>query len=136
MTYLARHSLLLALVVLSGCSLTGPQPSEQPPVPSEPPQPSQQPGQPSTPRPSLPTLPPKPSQQQTHPRFAPPPGGNSYWDNGLSVYVIKSQPDLYYRDRTYYRWSDGWSWASSPSGPWQSTDSSGIPAGLGRKYPQ
>ncbi len=77
-----------------------------------------------------------PQQAQNHPRFAPPPGGNSYWDGGLGVYVLKGQRDLFYRERTYYRWSGGWSWASNPQGPWQPTDSSAVPAGLGRQYAQ
>ncbi|TXH93897.1 MAG: hypothetical protein E6Q72_06825 [Pseudomonas sp.] len=71
-------------------------------------------------------------KQQSHPRYAPPPGGNAYWDPALTVYVIQGSPRLYYRERVYYRWSRGWSWASSPVGPWQPTDSSGVPAALGR----
>lgn len=70
--------------------------------------------------------------QQSHPRYAPPPGGNAYWDPTLGVYVIQGSTRLYYRERVYYRWNRGWNWASSPSGPWQPTDSSGVPAGLGR----
>ncbi|MDG9924837.1 MULTISPECIES: hypothetical protein [unclassified Pseudomonas] len=71
-------------------------------------------------------------KQQSHPRYAPPPGGNAYWDPALGVYVIQGSTKLYYRERVYYRWDRGWNWASSPSGPWQPTDSSGVPAGLGR----
>ena len=73
-------------------------------------------------------------KQQSHPRYAPPPGGNAYWDSALGVYVIQGADKLYYRERVYYRWSGGWAWASSPNGPWQPTDSSGVPAGLGRAF--
>jgi hypothetical protein len=100
---LVSLSLLLAL---SGCAL--------------------QPG--VTPKGSEPAAP----KQQSHPRYAPPPGGNAYWDPALGVYVIEGSTKLYYRERVYYRWDRGWNWASSPSGPWQPTDSSGVPAGLGR----
>lgn len=102
----ARLLPLLLLLAISGCSL-------QPPAPVE------------TSR---------PGQGLTHPRFAPPPGGNSYWDAKLGVYVLKGADELYYRERTYYRRSHGWAWASSPAGPWQPTDSSGVPAGLTRAF--
>ncbi|HBX54497.1 hypothetical protein [Pseudomonas sp. UBA2684] len=71
---------------------------------------------------------------KSHPRFAPPPGADSHWDGGLGVYVVDGSRDLYYRERTYYRWSGGWSWATNPQGPWQPTDSSGVPPGLYRRY--
>lgn len=74
----------------------------------------------------------EPARQHSHPRYAPPPGGNAYWDPALGVYVIQGSSKLYYRERVYYRWDRGWSWASSPRGPWQPTDSSGVPAALGR----
>lgn len=107
MSGLGRHLPLVLLVLLGGCSLSG----MQLPVPQTAPQ-----------------------QTQNHPHFAPPPGGNSYWDGGLGVYVLKGSRDLYYRERIYYRWTEGWSWASQPQGPWQPTDASGVPAGLGRRY--
>lgn len=129
MTHSVRLSLVLFLVLLGGCSVSRTLPPSTPPA-QQPQLPSQQPGQ------TLPEKPQQPSIQQTHPRFAPPPGGNSYWDNQLSVYVIKTEANLYYRDRTYYRWNNGWSWASSQRGPWLPTDSSGVPAALGRKYAQ
>lgn len=72
---------------------------------------------------------------KSHPRYAPPPGAQSHWDAGLGVYVVAGARDLYYRERTYYRWSNGWSWATHPQGPWQPTDSSGVPPGLYRHYP-
>lgn len=87
-------------------------------------------------QPSLPVEASRPGQAQNHPRFAPPPGGNSYWDAKLGVYVLKGGGELYYRERTYYRWNHGWAWASNPQGPWQATDISGVPPGLGHKYGQ
>lgn len=75
-----------------------------------------------------------PSGSSNHPRFAPPPGVASHWDARLGVYVVGGVADLYYRERTYYRWSSGWSWASNPQGPWLATDSSGVPPGLYRRY--
>lgn len=71
-----------------------------------------------------------------HPRFAPPPGAQSRWDAALGVYVVGGSAHLYYRERTYYRWNSGWSWASNPQGPWLPTDSSGVPPGLYRRYAQ
>jgi hypothetical protein len=77
-----------------------------------------------------------PSGGGNHPRFAPPPGAQSHWDAALGVYVLGGARHLYYRERTYYRWNAGWSWASNPQGPWQPTDSSGVPPGLHRRYAQ
>lgn len=74
------------------------------------------------------------AQPQSHPRYAPPPGGNAYWNPSLGVYVLQGSSKVYYRERVYYRWSQGWSWSSSPQGPWQPTDSSGVPAALGRTF--
>ena len=50
------------------------------------------------------------------------------------VYVIRGERDLYYRQRTYYRWDGGWFWSTSPQGPWTETDARGIPPGLSRRY--
>jgi hypothetical protein len=77
-----------------------------------------------------------PSGSSNHPRFAPPPGVDSHWDAGLGVYVLSGTRHLYYRERTYFRWDSGWSWASNAQGPWRPTDSSGVPAGLQRRYAQ
>lgn len=66
--------------------------------------------------------------------FAPPPGGKGVWDGSLGVYVIRGERDLYYRQRTYYRWDGGWFWSTSPQGPWTETDARGIPPGLSRRY--
>lgn len=77
-----------------------------------------------------------PSGSSNHPRFAPPPGAQSRWDGQLGVYVVGGARDLYYRERTYYRWNSGWSWASNPNGPWSPTDSSSVPPGLHHRYAQ
>ena len=79
-------------------------------------------------------MPSKPAPR-TSASFAPPPSGPSHWDQRLGVYVLEDQQNVYYRQRTYYRWNDGWSWATSPSGPWEGTDSGGVPPGLGRQHP-
>ncbi|AYC32567.1 hypothetical protein D3880_09310 [Pseudomonas cavernae] len=81
-------------------------------------------------------VPKPPSIMKAHPRYAPPPGGNCHWDNNLGVYVLENARDLYYRERTYYRWDNGWFWSNSPQGPWQETDSSGVPPGLTKRYAQ
>ena len=99
--------LAVALMSLSGCAVHSSAPISQNPVISK-----------------------------SHPRYAPPPGAESHWDAGLGVYVVGGARDLYYRERTYYRWNSGWSWSSNPNGPWQPTDSSGVPPGLYRRYAQ
>ena len=71
---------------------------------------------------------------KAHAHFAPPPDGPSHWDPQLQVYVLQNSPHLYYRQRTYYRWNNGWTWSTSPSGPWQETDSSGVPPGLSKQF--
>jgi hypothetical protein len=134
----ARCAAAVLLVLLAGCSA--------PPISSEPPQqpfplpPSTTPDTPqrSTQQPKsapLPTQTPASTRMKAHPHFAPPPGVSSYWDTQLGVYVLDQVPNLYYRERTYYRWNDGWSWATYANGPWKDTDSSGIPPGLNRLHP-
>jgi hypothetical protein len=71
-----------------------------------------------------------------HPHFAPPPQGPSHWDEKLGAHVLENTPAVYYRQRTYYRWNNGWSWAVQPQGPWQACASSAVPAGLSRHYGQ
>jgi hypothetical protein len=71
-----------------------------------------------------------------HPHFAPPPQGHSHWDAQLGVHVLENAPALYYRERTYYHWNNGWSWAVQPAGPWQACPSSAVPPGLSRHYGQ
>jgi len=107
MTSLTRIALFGLALSLSGCTLHSSAPITQPSAISK-----------------------------AHPRFAPPPGGNSHWDTSLGVYVLNNARDLYYRERIYYRWNRGWSWGSSPHGPWQPTDSGGVPPGLNRRYAQ
>ena len=57
------------------------------------------------------------SPVKAHAHFAPPPDGPSHWDPQLQVYVLQGSPQLYYRQRTYYRWQQGWSWATQAAGP-------------------
>ncbi|WP_236201158.1 hypothetical protein [Pseudomonas pseudonitroreducens] len=125
-----------AMLVLGGC-VVQPQQPEQPPVqtsppsqPSKPIPPAKTSSSPITPQPSTAPAAKRPTQ------FAPPPGGKGRWDASLGVYVIQGQKDLYYRQRTYYHWDNGWYWGVGPQGPWTETDSSGVPPGLTRKYAQ
>ncbi|WP_374442407.1 hypothetical protein [Pseudomonas panipatensis] len=128
---------LAALLALGGCVAQQPQPESPPP--------GSQPGgnsagatrQPNKPAPRT-AITPSPSgssaKSRSHTQFAPPPGGTGRWDASLGVYVIQGQKDLYYRQRTYYHWADGWYWGVSPNGPWTATDASGVPPGLNRRY--
>ena len=125
-----------AMLVLGGC-VVQPQQPEQPPQQTSPPAhpttptpPPKQSSSPITPQPSSAPAAKRPTQ------FAPPPGGKGRWDASLGVYVIQGQKDLYYRQRTYYHWDNGWYWSVGPQGPWTETDSSGVPPGLTRKYAQ
>lgn len=122
-----RSQLLGALALaslLAGCA-TSPPPGRPAEVPA-PPQPSV----------SLPSKPATPTRLRTHPRFAPPPDVPSYWDTRLGVYVLQDRPQVFYRERVYYRWGAGWSSASHPEGPWRPVDSSNVPAGLSRHFAQ
>ncbi|KAF1053997.1 MAG: hypothetical protein GAK43_01128 [Stenotrophomonas maltophilia] len=131
-----RTLALAALLALGGCVTHTPEPQQ--PLPPA--------GQPSGPTPgSLPpgktpshAITPNPgggsSAPRSHTQFAPPPGGQGRWDASLGVYVIQGQKNLYYRQRTYYRWDNGWSWSVSPQGPWTTTDASGVPPALNRRY--
>jgi hypothetical protein len=135
MTAIARIALLSAVLGLSACAVQ--QPTEhQAPAPFPPSQPSPTPS--TSPVPSKPTIPAKPSKPlpRTSASFAPPPGGNSHWDPKLGVYVLDDQPNTFYRQRTYYRWDNGWSRSISPNGPWEDTDIHGVPGGLGRQFGQ
>ena len=79
-------------------------------------------------KPSTPvTAPPKKPVPTSSPTFAPPPGAASHWDGNMKVYVLEDQPDTFYRQRTYYRWSNGWSRSISPNGPWEETNVQGVP---------
>ncbi|QXH50021.1 hypothetical protein KSS94_18985 [Pseudomonas fakonensis] len=131
-----RLTLITLALGLSACTVH--QPVEREPLP-----PIE-----STPQPQGPVVKPLPGRQPSGPAaipkpmprtsasFAPPPGGASHWDPKLGVYVLEKQPNTFYRQRTYYRWNSGWSWSLSPNGPWQETDSSGVPGGLGRAFAQ
>lgn len=127
----ARITLLGLALGLSACAVQPPEPHGQEPIQSLPG--SQQPG---SPRPTTPKIPPKAPAPtpKTSASFAPPPGGNSHWDARMGVYVMDDQPNTFYRQRTYYQWNNGWSWSTRPDGPWQATDASGVPAGLGRQF--
>lgn len=137
MNSIARLTLICLAVGLSACTVHQPSESTAPPIKTLPPQPTTQP----VPRPS--TVPSKPvitpatkPMPRTSASFAPPPGGASHWDPRMGVYVLEGQTNTFYRQRTYYRWNNGWSWSTNLSGPWQETDSSGVPGGLGRAFAQ
>lgn len=135
-----RLTLITLALGLSACTVHGPssQPEPEPPIKRLPPKgPVVTPlpgGQPAGPG-SKPAPPAKPVPR-TSASFAPPPGGASHWDPKLGVYVLDKKPNTFYRQRTYYRFDNGWSWSVSPDGPWQQTDSSGVPGGLGRAFGQ
>ncbi|MEB0043044.1 MULTISPECIES: hypothetical protein [unclassified Pseudomonas] len=131
MSAAARITLLSLVLGLSACALQPPAPQSSEPIP---PQPGT--SQPSAPHKAPQPVPqhPAPGAPQTSAHFAPPPGGNSHWDSQLGVYVLDDQPDTFYRQRTYYRWDNGWSWSTARNGPWQATDVNGVPPGLGRQF--
>ncbi|MBP5105528.1 hypothetical protein [Pseudomonas protegens] len=132
MTAIARITLLSLVLGLSACTVHRPVPTSSEPIPpagpSTRPAPSTAPGTPSAPIPAAKPLP------RTSASFAPPPGGHSHWDARLGVYVLDDQSNTFYRQRTYYRWNNGWSRSISPDGPWEGTDIHGVPAGLGRQF--
>jgi len=132
---IARVSLLTLIAGLSACAVQHPQPQPNAPtIPSLPQtRPAPQPGRPLPVTPGNPASKPAP---RTSASFAPPPGGASHWEPKLGVYVLEGQADTYYRQRTYYRWNGGWTWATSLDGPWQATDTGGVPPGLGRLHGQ
>ncbi|MCP1444155.1 hypothetical protein J3D54_003287 [Pseudomonas sp. GGS8] len=131
MTAIARITLLSMVLGLSACAVQQPEPTRLPPIP--PSGPSTKPAPTTTP--SKPVKPSKPVPR-TSASFAPPPGGNSHWDAKLGVYVLDNQTNTFYRQRTYYRWNNGWSRSISPNGPWEETDIHGVPGGLGRQFGQ
>ena len=136
MTVLARITLLSLVLGLSACTVQQPTPdtSPLPPIPpsgpTTKPKPTTAPGKPVTPNKPAKPLP------RTSASFAPPPGGNSHWDAKLGVYVLHDHSNVFYRQRTYYRWDNGWSRSISPQGPWEDTDIHGVPSGLGRQFGQ
>ncbi|MGC5700310.1 hypothetical protein J4P02_08890 [Pseudomonas sp. NFXW11] len=132
MTAIARITLLSLVLGVSACTVQRPAPTSSEPIPpslpTTRPVPSQAPGKPATTIPAAKPLP------RTSASFAPPPGGHSHWDARLGVYVLDNQSNTFYRQRTYYRWNNGWSRSISPDGPWEDTDIHGVPAGLGRQF--
>jgi hypothetical protein len=119
---------------MSACAVHRPEPTTNlPPIP--PSQPSPTPSTSPTPGKSIPAKPSKPVPR-TSASFAPPPGGNSHWDQKLGVYVLDDQPNTFYRQRTYFRWNNGWTRSVSPNGPWEDTDIHGVPPGLGKQFGQ
>jgi len=134
MTAIARITLLSLVLGLSACAVQRPTYTAPPPIPPSQPgthtSPSTAPGKPVTP------LKPAKPQPRTSASFAPPPGGNSHWDAKLGVYVLDNQTDTFYRQRTYYRWNNGWSRSISPNGPWEDIDVHGVPPGLSKQYAQ
>eukprot|EP01133_Synstelium_polycarpum_P008904 gene8904-10434_t len=130
MTAIARITLLSLVLGLSACAV------HRPPSPTGPTIPPTGPStQPST-QPSSPVIKPSKPVPSSSPTFAPPPGAASHWDGKMQVYVLDEQPDTFYRQRTYYRWSNGWSRSISPNGPWEETDVHGVPPGLSKQYAQ
>jgi hypothetical protein len=124
----ARITLLGLVLGLSACAVQPTGPRSQEPIQTLP-------GKPAPGKPSAPVTPKAPAAgPKTSANFAPPPGGNSHWDARLGVHVLDDQTDTFYRQRTYYRWNNGWTWSTSRNGPWQETDSSGVPAGLGTQF--
>jgi len=107
MTAIARITLLSLVLGLSACAVQPPEPTSPPPIPPSQPRPTPSP----TPAPGKPSIPAKPAKPmpRTSASFAPPPGGNSHWDAKLGVYVLEDQTNTFYRQRTYYRWNNGWS---------------------------
>jgi hypothetical protein len=128
MSTVARITLLSLVLGLSACAVQPPAPQSSEPIP---PQPGT--STPSTHYKSTPQRP-APAAPQTSAHFAPPPGGNCHWDSKLGVYVLEDQTDTFYRQRTYYRWANGWSWSTARNGPWQDTDANGVPPGLSRQF--
>ena len=125
----ARITLLGMILGLSACAVQPTGPRSQEPIPTLPGK------SPASGKPGAPQIPKAPAAgPKTSANFAPPPGGNSHWDAKLGVHVLDDQTNTFYRQRTYYRWNNGWSWSTSPNGPWQETDSSGVPAGLSRQF--
>ncbi|WP_419736676.1 hypothetical protein [Pseudomonas sp. COR18] len=131
MTAIARLTLLTLVLGLSACTVQRPPAPTGPTIP--PSVPTTKPYPPATPGKPIPATRPRPSTSAT---FAPPPGGRSHWDGQMGVYVLDNQPNTFYRQRTYYRWDNGWSRSISPNGPWEETDIHGVPPGLGKQFAQ
>jgi hypothetical protein len=133
MTAVARITLLSLVLGLSACAVQHPtEPQSSEPIPTLPSKP--QSAKPHTAPQTSPQRPAPATGPKTSAHFAPPPGGNCHWDARLGVYALDDEADTFYRQRTYYRWNNGWSWSTGRNGPWQATDANGVPPGLGRQY--
>lgn len=130
----AGRLLLLGSLLLSGCAsdiyqLPGSRQTPQP-WPEPRPAPTPEPSRPViTPVPPRPEVPSQPQSTGTHPRYAPPPHVEARWDARLGVYVVSGR-ELFYRERLYYRWEDGWLCSAQPDGPWESVAEVSVPMGL------
>ena len=130
----AGRRLLLGSLLLGGCAsdiyqLPGSRQTPQP-WPEPRPAPTPEPSRPViTPVPPRPEVPSQPQSTGTHPRYAPPPHVEARWDARLGVYVVSGR-ELYYRERLYYRWEDGWLCSAQPDGPWESVAEVSVPMGL------
>lgn len=125
-------------LLLNACAVQHPQPQPEPAPQRAPAKTAPAKVSPPVRRPAIQAQPIKSPQRQatskTHPRYAPPPDVAAHWDNRLGVYVVEGQP-LYYRERLYYRWSDGWYGSGRPSGPWEPLDGPSVPPGLRNLHP-
>lgn len=127
-----RLLVLASALLLGACAGRVESPRPQPLPPAQPP--VAQPPAVRTPIPRAPIQAP-PSRppvatQRSHPRYAPPPGAPSHWNNQLGVYVLEGS-NLYYRERLYYRWEGReWYCAGRPNGPWEPVELHSVPPGL------
>lgn len=139
---LLRHMRLFGALgmalLLNACAVQHPQPQSEPTPQRAPAKAAPARVSPPVRRPAIQAQPTKSSQRQTtsktHPRYAPPPHVAAHWDNRLGVYVVEGQP-LYYRERLYYRWSDGWYGSDRPNGPWEPLNGPSVPPGLHNRHP-
>ena len=124
-------ALALAALLLTACAAQPPAPVQPPSQPEVRPTPAPPVIRPPIERAPISAPAPRPpsSTQRTHPRYAPPPGAPSHWDNQLGVYVVEGA-SLYYRERLYYRWDGDWYCAGRPDGPWEPVAPSSVPPGL------
>lgn len=129
-SHLSRTGGIVTLALLLGACAGNPYQASEPTRTPAPPM-STPPREPvATPPPvRTPPAPRPPATQKSHPRYAPPPHAAAHWDNRLGVYVVEGQ-NLFYRERLYYRWDDGWYCAGRPSGPWEPVAPPSVPTGL------
>ena len=132
---LFRLAGVLGMALLLGACAGRNAPSDDQALPRLPPEqlPSDTTQAPAPPPPA-PKVPAPPAVMKTHPRYAPPPQGDAFWDPRLGVYVVDNK-ELYYRERLYYRWDQGWYCAGRIDGPWESVDGPSVPPGLRSRHP-